>query len=56
MWGIVGKETLFQYELGVGLGWMVEAVIVMWLAAVVDRWIIQPSARFSAWLEHRWAA
>jgi len=56
MWSIFGKQTLFQYELGVGLAWMVEAVFVFWTAAVVDRNIIQPSARFSAWLENRWKA
>ncbi|KAF2276503.1 uncharacterized protein EI97DRAFT_42014 [Westerdykella ornata] len=45
-WSIVGDATLFQYEVGVILAFLVLAVLVVWVADIVMRTIDTPSVRF----------
>jgi peptidoglycan/LPS O-acetylase OafA/YrhL len=54
-WNIVGKDTLWQYDIGVGLAFVVQAVIVVWVADIVMRTVDTPSVRFGRTLQN-WCA
>lgn len=54
-WSIVGDASLFQYELGVILAFATQAVVVVWVADIVMRFVDTPSVRFGRTLQARWS-
>jgi peptidoglycan/LPS O-acetylase OafA/YrhL len=50
-WNIVGKTSLFQFEVGVILGFITQTVVVVWVADIVMRTIDAPSVRFGRALQ-----
>ncbi|KAF2197210.1 hypothetical protein GQ43DRAFT_458642 [Delitschia confertaspora ATCC 74209] len=55
MWSITGKNTMFQYELGIVLAWLCQATLVVWTADFVVRVVDQPSVNFGRWLQRKWS-
>jgi peptidoglycan/LPS O-acetylase OafA/YrhL len=54
-WNIVGNATLFQYELGLVLAFLVQMVVVVWLADLVMRTVDTPSVRLGRTLQTWWS-
>jgi peptidoglycan/LPS O-acetylase OafA/YrhL len=53
MWSMIGSDSVWNYELGVILAWMVEAVVVIWLADLVTRYVDQPTVKFGRWVQEK---
>jgi peptidoglycan/LPS O-acetylase OafA/YrhL len=51
-WSIVGDTTLFQYEAGVILAFVLQAALVVWVADIVMRTIDTPGVRFGRTLQN----
>jgi peptidoglycan/LPS O-acetylase OafA/YrhL len=54
-WSIVGDESLFQYEVGVILAFVTQAMVVVYVADIVMRAVDTPSVRFGRWLQAKWS-
>ncbi|KAF2735898.1 hypothetical protein EJ04DRAFT_599339 [Polyplosphaeria fusca] len=52
-WSIFGKEKVWQYELGIGVAFVLQVVVTMWVADVFYRLVDLPSVRFTKWIEDK---
>jgi peptidoglycan/LPS O-acetylase OafA/YrhL len=53
IWQFTGKETDFQYCIGLFIGWLVCFPISIWVADIFWRAVDLPAVRFTRWFERR---
>lgn len=55
-WGTFGNETVFKYELGIGLAFVIQCAVTLWVSDVFWRAVDLPSVKFTKWMEEKCAA
>jgi peptidoglycan/LPS O-acetylase OafA/YrhL len=50
-WTFTGRQTLFQYEFGIGIAWVFQTVVTFWAADLFWRFVDAPCVRFTKWVE-----
>ena len=51
LWSFTGNDTVYRYELGLGLSWVIQTTVTIWAADVFWRLVDVPSVGISKRLE-----
>lgn len=55
-WSIFGNHTTLRYELGIGIAFLIQTVVTIWVADLYYKAVDFPSVGFGRWLEELCAA
>ncbi|PVI02388.1 hypothetical protein DM02DRAFT_626743 [Periconia macrospinosa] len=55
IWNRIGNETTFTHTFGIGFGFCITAIVVIWLADIMSKLIDAPSVRFGRSLQEKWS-